>query len=190
MNFLTHAQRHQHTCTDLHGVAHTLCVHVHMLTAPDFQTYPERTWHKERRGKCNPLESSHHLCFLLVLKNWGPSTHVYSLSVSPLGSHSFLLRPGGSPTVDIRPGVWMSALLKVMTLSKHNLTGPFCPIRRKSGHCPPTLTILPAGPWAAVVRTVTGKGAFQTQGLRFHLPRTDFFTLVAMYPRRLCSWDP
>lgn len=71
-----------------------------------------------------------------------------------------------------------------MTCSKCNFAGPLCPTKRKSGHCPTILTVLPVGLGTAVVRTVVGNGAFQIWGLRFHCPWADFISWLL-----LLSWE-
>lgn len=143
----THAQKPQHMQTDpcqwhTHRCAST-CAHRPSSSSHSFQTSPEKTWHRERRRESNPLQSSHDICFLLVLKNSGPFL-TFSLFLSPLSFSAFLLHPGKAPPCKcVRPRCVSVHCAQGMTHHECNSADPLYPGRRKSAQGPAVLTILP-----------------------------------------------
>lgn len=80
--FHTHAQKHQHTHADLYLVAHTpVCTYTCSQAPPLRHTVSKLILKSPGKGR-NSLQSSHHVCFFFLFKNWDPLL-LFILFLSP-----------------------------------------------------------------------------------------------------------
>lgn len=149
-------------------------------------TRRSRTWHRERRRRSirfNPPvgPASHSSCRARAPRSpltcsLFPSPHVATFAPPPWDSPA-----GVCQARRVSAGKAVAHCQRALqTMSRQEEVTSSCHTDRAPA----------AGSGAVLVRAVSGKGTFQTGGLRSHLPRTAVFILVAAYLRRLWPWVP